>query len=153
MKFLRAGLMMCAPSGAVYSLNKTSTRAYIAKTAASWGAQALANANERTRSAAHSSHPPTNQHSTRCASPVLLTCYECCALTSQLCMCPRSLLLTPVSSTIALDGVQHCCLDRGCARARHLGDQPSVQHRSHGEAPAGRPTHPQLLLPLLLLPH
>ena len=37
MLFLRAGLAMCAADGAVYSLNKTSTRSFIAKTAASWG--------------------------------------------------------------------------------------------------------------------
>jgi predicted RNA methylase len=37
MRFLRAGLAMCTADGAVYSLNKTSTRAYIAKTAAAWG--------------------------------------------------------------------------------------------------------------------
>ena len=40
MRFLRAGLALCAPDGAVYSLNKTSTRRFIAKTAASWGASA-----------------------------------------------------------------------------------------------------------------
>ena len=40
MRFLRAGLTLCAPDGAVYSLNKTSTRRFIAKTAASWGASA-----------------------------------------------------------------------------------------------------------------
>jgi predicted RNA methylase len=40
MRFLRAGLALCAPDGAVYSLNKTSTRRFIAKTAARWGASA-----------------------------------------------------------------------------------------------------------------
>jgi predicted RNA methylase len=38
MRFLRVGLALCAADGAVYSLNKTSTRSFIAKTAASWGA-------------------------------------------------------------------------------------------------------------------
>ena len=38
MRFLRAGLALCTANGAVYSLNKTSTRSFIAKTAASWGA-------------------------------------------------------------------------------------------------------------------
>lgn len=37
MKFLRAGLALCTPAGAVYSLHKTSTRAFIAKTAEAWG--------------------------------------------------------------------------------------------------------------------
>ena len=37
MRFLRAGLGLCAAEGAVYSLHKTSTRAYIAKRAAAWG--------------------------------------------------------------------------------------------------------------------
>ena len=40
MAFLRAGLALCTYGGAVYSLHKTSTRAYIAKRAASWGAEA-----------------------------------------------------------------------------------------------------------------
>jgi hypothetical protein len=40
MAFLRAGLALCAHGGAVYSLHKTSTRAYIAKRAAGWGAGA-----------------------------------------------------------------------------------------------------------------
>ena len=37
MRFLRAGLGLCAAEGAVYSLHKTSTRTYIARTAAAWG--------------------------------------------------------------------------------------------------------------------
>ena len=37
MRFLRAGLGLCAAEGAVYSLHKTSTRAYIARRAAAWG--------------------------------------------------------------------------------------------------------------------
>ena len=35
--FLRAGLALCVPGGAVYSLHKSSTRAFIAKRAAEWG--------------------------------------------------------------------------------------------------------------------
>ena len=40
MAFLRAGLALCSARGAVYSLHKTSTRAFIARTAAGWGASA-----------------------------------------------------------------------------------------------------------------
>ena len=40
MVFLRAGLNMCTQGGAVYSLHKSSTRAFIQKTTAEWGAEA-----------------------------------------------------------------------------------------------------------------
>lgn len=40
MRFLRAGLELCGPSGAVYSLHKTSTRAFIKKRCAEWGCEA-----------------------------------------------------------------------------------------------------------------
>ena len=40
MVFLRAGLQMCTADGAVYSLHKTSTRAFIQKKTAEWGAEA-----------------------------------------------------------------------------------------------------------------
>lgn len=39
MAFLRAALCLATPTGAVYSLHKTSTRKFIAKTAAEWGVQ------------------------------------------------------------------------------------------------------------------
>ena len=37
MAFLRAALALCTPTGAVYSLHKSSTRSFIAKRAAEWG--------------------------------------------------------------------------------------------------------------------
>ena len=40
MAFLRAGLELCSSDGAVYSLHKSSTRAFIAKRAAEWGVHA-----------------------------------------------------------------------------------------------------------------
>lgn len=40
MRFLRAGLELCGPSGAVYSLHKTSTRAFIKKRCSEWGCEA-----------------------------------------------------------------------------------------------------------------
>ena len=40
MAFLRAGLSLCSAAGAVYSLHKTSTRAFIARRVAEWGGSA-----------------------------------------------------------------------------------------------------------------
>ena len=62
MRFLRVGLALCAADGAVYSLNKTSTRSFIAKTAASWGA--------RSHAATHVIQPQRRTPLSRCCDAV-----------------------------------------------------------------------------------
>ena len=64
MRFLRVGLAMCAADGAVYSLNKTSTRSFIAKTAASWGAR----------------QPRSHTRDTAATSNTALALLRCCVL-------------------------------------------------------------------------